>query len=494
MGEAIRNDFAIRSKLWQIGFFAFNNSATNLYAFTMSFLAYYATGIAGLLVVVVTTVATATRIFDGFTDPVIGYLIDKTESRFGKFRPFMLLGNVILAISALLLFNVTDILPEAYRLPFFILINVIYIIGYTFQTACTRAAQTVLTNDPKQRPMFTAFDASYNTIIFIGGQYLVASVLVPLYGGFNEQFFSTLLTIVVIGSAIATILAIIGIWEKDRIQYYGFAEKNVKISMKDYWPVIRRNRPLQMLIVAASTDKLANSVIRQPVVPVIFFGLIIGDYALSGTISIVSVVPTLLLTFVGIGLARKTGLKSAFVKSTFGALVTYAVLLVILLMGNPENISLSYFGFMTISFLVLYTLGNAFMGVTNNLIIPMIADATDYELHITGRYVPGMLGTIFSFVDKLISSLGGAIVGFLLAMIGFKNAFPEVDTPLTPTLFWTGLLFMIGIPMISWIISLIAMKFYELSDKRMEEIQTEIASVKQILVDKNEVSLEKQTK
>lgn len=482
-------NFVNRSKLWQICFFALNNTATNLYAFAMGFSAYYATGVAGLLVVVISTLGTAMRIFDGITDPIIGYLIDKTKSRIGKFRPFMILGNVILAITVLIMFNVTHTLPPEWRLPFFILINAVYIIGYTFQTACTKAAQTVLTNDPKQRPVFVAFDASYNTLLFVGGQYFIASVLVPKHGGFNLGFFAELNTIVILASAVFTVLAVIGIWNKDRLEFYGFAEKNAKLSLKDYWPVIRRNRPLQMLIVAASTDKLAASVIRQPVVPVIFFGLIIGDYALSGTVSLVTVLPTLLLTFVGIGLARKRGLKMSFVAATWGALLTYALLLALIVVGTPQHISLSNLGFMTLAFLVLYTLGNAFMGVTGNMVIPMIADATDYELHMTGRYAPGMIGTIFSFVDKIISSFGITIVGVFLAMIGFKSAFPEVDTPLTTGLYVIGLFFMFGAPMLGWIASIVAMKFYKLDHRKMEQIQSEIAEVKQVLVDKNEISV-----
>lgn len=487
--EPSRNQFVNRSKLWQIGFFALNNTATNLYMFAMGFISYYATGIAGLTVVIISTLLTAMRIFDGITDPIIGYFIDKTESKFGKFRPFMILGNVILAVTVLLMFNITHALPEAWRLPFFILIYAVHIVGYTFQTACTKAAQTVLTNDPKQRPVFSAFDATFNTILFVGGQFLIASVLVPKHGGFTAGFFAEFNTIAIIASAVFTILAVIGIWEKDRLEYFGFAEKNVKTTFKDYWPVIRRNRPLQMLVIAAATDKLAGQVIRQPVVPVLFFGLIMGDYALSGTISLITVGPTLLLTFIGIGVARSRGLKMSFVGATWGALITYALLFLLLVIGTPTDISLSNWGFMTIAFLLLYILGNSFMGVTGNMVIPMIADTTDYESHITGRYIPGMIGTIFSFVDKLISSLATTIVGLILAVIGFKTAFPEVDTPLTPGLFWVGLFFMLGIPMLGWIASIIAMKFYELDDKRMAEIQEEIAGVKQILVDKKEISI-----
>jgi Na+/melibiose symporter-like transporter len=482
-----KEEFKNRSKLWQIGFFALNNTATNLYFFIMGFVSYYATGVAGLTVMIISTVLMGMRMFDGITDPLVGYFIDKTNSKLGKFRPFMIAGNIILAASVLIIFNVTHQLPQEFQLLFFIAIYAIHMIGYTFQTACTRAAQTVLTNDPKQRPLFSGFDATYNTVLFIGGQILVASYLVPKHGGFTEGLFLELSLYGVILSGIFTVMAVSAIWEKDQTKYFGFAEKTIKTNFKDYWPVIKRNRPLQMLVLAASTDKLASSVLRQPAVPVMFFGIMLGDYALSGTLSAVTVIPTLIITYVGIIYARKTGLKNVFVIGTWGALLFFGLTLGLLFIIDPATISLSNLTLTTILFFILYTLGYSFMGFTGNIVIPMIADTSDYETHVTGRYVPGMISTIFSFVDKMISSLAISLVGFLLATIGYRDEFPQVDELLTPALFVMTLIMYFVIPMIGWIISLIAMKFYVLDGKRMKQIQDEIAEVKKIYVEKEEM-------
>jgi len=206
--EAKKREVVYNSaKIWQIGFFALNNTATNLYMFAFMFISYYATGIAGLLVVSVSSVITFMRIWDGFTDPVIGFWIDKTESKFGKFRPFMFFGNVILAIMAIVLFKTTHLIPQNLRFVYFIAMYALYIIGYTFQTACTKAGQTVLTNDPKQRPLFTLFDAIYNTILFVGGQFVISTMLVPKYGGFKEGFFNEILLITIVTAGIFTALA-----------------------------------------------------------------------------------------------------------------------------------------------------------------------------------------------------------------------------------------------------------------------------------------------
>ncbi len=113
------------AKLWQIGLFTLNNTATNLYMFALTFVSYYATGVAGLSVVVISTILTFMRIFDGITDPIIGFIIDKLESKFGKFRPMMFIGNIIMAASIITMYAVTHQLPQSAQFLFFIIIYAI---------------------------------------------------------------------------------------------------------------------------------------------------------------------------------------------------------------------------------------------------------------------------------------------------------------------------------------------------------------------------------
>ena len=96
-----------RVPLWRIGGFALNNTATNLYLFMMNYVAYYLTGFVGVAVVTASSFAMMMRIWDGVTDPFIGYVVDKTNGKFGKNRPFMIIGNVILAVMSFILFHVT---------------------------------------------------------------------------------------------------------------------------------------------------------------------------------------------------------------------------------------------------------------------------------------------------------------------------------------------------------------------------------------------------
>ena len=83
------------------------------------------------------------RLFDAVTDPIIGALIDRTSGKFGKFRPYMILGNVIMIISSVLMYFGTRLIAEDMtwlKYTCFVLFYALYVIGYTFQTACTRSA------------------------------------------------------------------------------------------------------------------------------------------------------------------------------------------------------------------------------------------------------------------------------------------------------------------------------------------------------------------
>ena len=130
-----------RAKIWQIALFAFNMMSTNMYLFLMSYVSYYATGLLGMATVFVSTLATAMRIFDGITDPIIGWMMDHVKGRFGKFRPFLVIGNAVLILSMILMYKTTHLVPEVIRIPYFVLIYALYILGYTIQGTVTTAAR-----------------------------------------------------------------------------------------------------------------------------------------------------------------------------------------------------------------------------------------------------------------------------------------------------------------------------------------------------------------
>jgi len=468
-----------RAKWWQLLLFVFNNTASNIYLSLMGFVNLYAGNVAGLAVMLVSNIMMAARFWDGVTDPIVGFFVDKTNGKFGKFRPFMLIGNLIMLGTVVLMFTTTHLVPAGIlRVIYWTVIYLVYIIGYTLQNAATRGGQTVLTNDPKQRPMFARIDSIINALLFAGMALYITDVLVNKHHGFTAELFREVIFTFGPISLLLTILAIIGIWEKDQPETYAKLGDQASYGFKDIFRIIKSNRAIQMLVVAASTDKLATQIRQNSVVGIMLYGIIMGNYALLSRMSMITLVPSMILIIIGTSVAARFSSKQATILFTWGSIIATTLLGALLIFGDPTQISLERIGFMTIGFIVLYTLVFGFANINVGLATPMIADCADYELYQSGNYAPALMGTVFGFFDKVISSFASTIVGWFCVMIGFSDRFPTQEDALTSGIFWVTIFLFIGMPILGWIASLVAMKFYPLDKEKMIEVQDKIAAIK----------------
>lgn len=462
------------AKLWQIGCFSLNNAATNLYMAMMLYVSYYANSIAGMGVVLVSFLLTGMNIFDGVTDPVAGYLLDRTEGKMGKFRPFMAAGNLLMAVSSFLLFFTTHRLPSSIRTVYFIFVYAVFIIGYTCQTVVGKSGQSALTDNPAQRPLSTYFDSVFIMASYGGIALFVSDILVPRLGGFSSvRLFQVLAVVVICLSFLCTILAIAGIWEKD-IPSKEKQEKK-KVGLKDYREIMKHNRPIQILILAACMNRFAATVYGHTAVGVMLFGILMEDYKIAGLIGVITALPTLAIVTGGIRIAQRFGQKKAFVLCTWAAVVLQLAMLFLLSRKeiNTIHFGLSGWNKMTWCFFWIFVLLNGCKSITNNMVVPMIADCTDYEVSRSGNYVPGLMGALFSFADKVFTALGTAFVGIVLAVAGFGQRLPQVSDPATDKIRYITLFLYCVIPVVGWLCSVVAMKYYKLDKKKMQQVQKE---------------------
>lgn len=489
--RAEKNETLNRAKPYQLVLFPMNNGATNVYyILTMNFIAYYANGVLGLALMFATTMVTVMRLFDAVTDPVIGALIDRTSTKFGKFRPYMILGNAIMIVSSILLYFGTRILSDDMawlKYVCFVLFYALYVIGYTFQTACTRSGQTCLTNDPKQRPLFTVFN-TVASLIGMGLIQFLAPILSEKLGGYNSAvFFDVMIPMSIIVSAILTFLAVIGIWQKDRPEFFGVGGTKEKVKLKEYVAILKANKELQRLMVAGAGCKLAFSIATNMTVLCMLYGAMMGNYGgLYLPMMIVGYifsVPFFLLT---VRTSQKYGQKASLVRYTRLALIMYIGVLVLLFLWRPDsaavNLSLSSVNLYTVLFILCFGIGYGSYYATADMSIPMVADCSDYETYRSGNYIPGIMGTLFSLVDKLVSSLGSTIVGIALALIGI-HVLPDGNTPYAAGMSIVVIVLFCVIPMAAWVATLIAMKGYTLTGERMKEIQEVNAARKKAIAE-----------
>lgn len=437
-----------RAKKWQIALFPFNNAATNVYFAFYNYFTYFAimyltgssgsalvgTIVSGAAVLLISTFTSIfvplMRVFDGITDPILGGIMDKTRSRVGKFRPFMVIGNVMLALSILIMMVFFRGIPDnlsALRWVVYIVSYIIYVLGYTSQCAVTKAGQTCLTNDPQQRSQF----AIWNMVGMLGSIVLInvlaggiltneaicpkgtisyidsAGALQELKGAaYGPQFYNIMVPFVIILSAIYTTMAIFAIREKDKPEFWGISGETPKV--KDYIDIVKKNKELRWLVLSSGFNKLASTIATSSAVAFLLFGCLMDDY--NGLF-----IPFYALCFVFMGLfllwgtktGGRKGQKRAVTQFTVFAIIFYIGVTIMLALYNQDSLAtaLSLFSmsggfhltinFYTIAFIVLYGCGYGAFNCCDQMTIPMVADCTDYETYRSGNYVPGIMGTIF---------------------------------------------------------------------------------------------------
>ena len=485
-----------RAKLYQLALFPMNNGATNVYfVLILSYIAIFGSEVLGILAVFASLMVTGMRVFDAITDPIIGALMDKTSTRFGKFRPFMVIGNAIMAVSVILLYCVTPLIPESMmwaRYAAYVALYAVWVIGYTFQTSVTRAAQPVLTNDPKQRPLFTIFN-TIGSLAGMGVMQAIGPILAGdgIFGDYNAQWFAVMAPIGIIVSIALTILAIIGIAEKDNEKYFGIGGKSEAPKVSEYVQIIKSNKPLQRLMVAGGGCKLAMAIGTNVTVLIMLYQQMMGNY--DGlylpmmVLGYVFAVPFFVLT---VRTSQKHGQKKSLMTYVAVALICYVGVLALLMLWNPNNPSMMLsimkdgkfsINLYTIAFILCFGIGYGAYYATADMPIPMVADCADYETYRSGKFIPGIMGTLFSLVDKLVSSLSATVVSVVLLVMCNIDYLPTKKDAFIPGMNGAVIFLFCGIPMIAWALSLWSMKGYELDGKRIKTINAVNAARKEAI-------------
>ncbi len=497
-----------RAKMYQLVLFPMNNGATNVYFFLiLSYVAQFGSSVL-MLGMFASIMVTAMRVCDAVTDPIIGAMMDRTSTRIGKFRPFMILGSAVMAVSVLLMYVGLPFIPETMmplRYIGFVVVYFIWVIGYTFQTSCTRAGQTVLTNDPMQRPMFTIF----NTVGSLLGMGLM-QMMIPIVKGFydvkdaagnivisgyaNPALYRIIAPIGIIISVGLTILAIIGIAGKDKPEYYGIGgDKQEKVKVSEYIEIIKDNKPMQRLMVAGAGCKLALAIATNTTVLLALYGIMMGNYnSLYLPMMILGYVCAVPFFLLSMRTSQKHGQRASLIRYVSVAFVCYLGVLVLLIMnthGNPSTtLSFPFNGggalnLYTILFIIFFGIGYGAYYSTADMPIPMVADCSDYETYRSGKYIPGIMGTLFSLVDKLVSSLAQTLVALIFLVCAGLAELPTDATPYSSGIKVAVIVMFCIIPLCAWGATLIAMHGYKLTGAKMKEIQVVNAERKEAIAE-----------
>lgn len=468
-----------RAKLWQIILYACN-AFVGMSVYTLIGMASYTASIGfGIGTAAIGIILTATRILDGVTDPMLAFVYDKVNTRFGKIRILMIVGFVIEAAALMSMFGWAA--GKGFGIVVFVALYVVYVLGYTVVNMTAQTIPPLLSNDPQQRPTIGVWVTALNYVVPMALSIVLNVVLLPMFGGtYNLEFLSTACMICLVMAGAGVILVCIGVAEFDKPENFeGLTKEREPLKIKDMVEVLKGNRPLQCYIISAASDKIAQVTASQSVIVTLLNGIVIGNMGLATILSVVGMLPSILFAIGGAKYAGKYGNRETIVTWTKICIVISVVMWGFFAVIDPSSIA--RMGAATIIYVIFTLLKNGANMCVTTANTAFMSDLIDYEMDRSGRYVPAVVTGTYSLLDKLISSCGAAIAAGAVALVGYTNTVPQPGDECTTAIFWLTMILTFGLPILGWICTLVAMKFCKLDKAEMVEVQKRIAAKKEAL-------------
>lgn len=406
-----------------------------------------------------------TRVFDAFNDPVMGIIVDKTKTKFGKLRPFLLISPPLILISTILLFWV-PVVPtdENYtlRLVYSALTYILWAACFTIQDVPFWGMSAVVSPLEKERNKMLSTARIFCTV---GG--IVPTLLVGAFTdkfGLSKGYLISAVLIAAVGTSLSW-LAFFG--TKERLE-----DKKDKITVKEYFLAYTKNKPLILVII--------SSILGSAMLMAQTSGAYLANYLFSSYKQFFPV-QTVMTVAIGAGmmvamvlmpvLRKKMSLKSIYIASAFFGAIVHLIMYFV-----------GYSNFY--AFLVMLVFAGLPLGIFNVITYAMIADSVDYLEWKTGRRAEGACFACQTFISNLTAGISNFITTQVLEIFNYVQPLREynelgqlkeiVQQQSQRTL--DGMFIMVTIiPAISLALAAIPMFFNDYSGKKKEKIQQELA-------------------
>jgi len=431
--------------------YATGDTASVLYyrSFAMFLMIFY-TDVFGISAAQVSFMFLISRFWDAFNDPLMGMIVDRTQSRYGKFRPWLLWMFAPLAIAGILTFTSPPFSPTGkliYAWVTYILVGMLY----TAINIPYGALMGVMTSKSLERTQLSSFRfyGAYAGDLIVKGSMIW---LVSLLGRGNEALGYQLSMAGYAG--LASLLFLFTFSQtRERVQpIHAKSDSNWRRDLL----LLGKNRPWVILSLMGLLTLIWISI--RSAATLYYFKYYIGDYEkwtswflITGVIS----------TFIGVACTAKFtllfgGKRNCFVGLT--SIVGVVVLAFIFL--RPEHIPALFATEITISF---------FAGPLLPLFWSMVADTADYGEWKYGRRTTGLAFSAGTFSQKAGWAIGGAIAGYLLSWTGY-----QANTSLSPETI-SGIKSLMGVvPSAIAILTAIVGLAYNIDQKLEKQIESEL--------------------
>jgi GPH family glycoside/pentoside/hexuronide:cation symporter len=379
--------------------YGLGDTASNLvWATLMSFIMYFYTDVFGIAAAAVGTMFLFARCFDGVTDFITGAIADRTNSRWGKFRPYLLWMCLPLAVITVLTFTVPGFNPTGKLIYAWVTYNLL-MLAYTAINIPYSALSGVMTDDPLDRTSLN----SYRMVLAQCGGFLVNGATLPLvkFLGKGNEALGFQLTTALFGFLIVCFFLVTFATTRERIQ----PEKEQKTTLMQDIGTLFRNRHWVIMFAAGMLDLTFIIIRAATLVYYCKYYLNFDEkhtttFLLLGNIGFIA--GAMATRFLVRAAGKKSGLIIAHVILSVSAAATFLV--------PPGQFAL------VMALQILHAIGGGFNAT---LYWAMIADTADFS---EWKFKVRTTGIVFSATtcsQKIGMGIGGAITGYLLTSFGY---------------------------------------------------------------------------
>ena len=457
------NGFYKLSWLQRIGFGSGDLAQNLIYQTISMYLLFFYTNVFGLDPGVAAVMFLVVRIVDVIWDPIVGAFVDKRNPKLGKYRSYLVLGGIPLTVFAILCFwnGLTGSLLYAY---------ITYVgmsMCYTLVNVPYGALNSSLTRDTDEITVLTStrmFMANIGGLavsmgipalvkLFADGAAVAGEEALPADG---NAWFLTMLLYSLVGLAL---LAFCFSQTKEKVVMDEKETANVKVS--DLWTEFGRNKPLRVLafffITAFAMMSISNA-----------SGSYYMTYNIHSTTAQMSLfmglgsIPAFIFMPMVPAIKKKIGKKGMFFLflgiAVVGMVMLYLVSIIEALRSQ-----------MWIVYVAQFVKSTGII-VATGYMWALVPEVVSYGEYTSGRRIAGIVNALTGIFFKAGMALGGVVPGLVLSIVNF-NAKESVQTPLAEQ----GILWLVCvIPMLLVFLAMFIISKYELSDEKMDEINTAI--------------------
>jgi GPH family glycoside/pentoside/hexuronide:cation symporter len=434
---------------WEkMGYGAGDAACCIVFQMVNSFIPFFYTDVFGLSAAAMGTLTLAVRLLMSPADLAMGVVADRTETRWGKFRPYLLWMCLPYAIIAVLAFTTPNFEPDAKLVYAYVTFSLLLII-YAAINVPYCALGAVITADPQERVSLNG----YRFFLAMAGATMVVSLTMPLvayFGGQNQQlgFQRTMMLLAVI--AVGLFVACFYL-TKERVKP---AVDSTANFLRDLKFLLRND---QWFLVAAMNFILFIAIIIQDGGAVYYVTWYLGRKDLVGAFLTTGMISSMLGALFAEALSQRMSKRAAYASLQ----IIIVVVSIVLYLLDATQVWLAF---------VVYAVQQFFTQMASPILWSMMADTTDYGEYITGRRTTALAFSGMLFFLKIGAAIGGAILGWSLAAYGYvgqaNSQSPEVISGIVLTFTLT--------PAVGHLILAGTVQFYKLDDQTCREIHTEL--------------------